>query len=326
VKRITYREAIRQALEEEMLRDQKVFIMGEDVGLYGGVYKTTDGLISKFGKNRVRNTPISETAIVGVATGAAIMGARPVAELMYIDFTTMAMDPIVNQAAKACYETAGRIKVPLVIRTQGGVGKSGGSTQSQSLEAWFFHVPGLKIVMPSNPFDAKGLLKTAIRDDNPVIFIEHKALYNTSGEIPEEEYLINFGEAEIKKVGTDVTIIAISREVLYALEAADLLEKQDIDVEVIDPRTLVPLDLGTILNSVKKTNRVVIVHEACLTGGIGAEISSLIQEKAFDSLDAPVKRVAGRNIPIPHSPVLEINSIPKVEDIINAVKEVLYIN
>ena len=325
MKNITFREALREALNEEMKKDNSVFVMGEDVGIYGGVFKITQGLINTFGKERVRNTPISESAIVGLATGAAMMGSRPVAEIMYIDFCTMAMDPIVNQAAKVIYETSGKIKVPLVIRTQGGIANSNGSTQSQSLEAWFCHTPGLKVVMPSNPYDAKGLLKTAIIDDNPVMFIEHKSLYGIIGEIPEEEYYIKFGEANIVKEGKDATIIAVSRSVHFAMEAAKILEDEEIQVEIIDPRTLVPLDIETIINSVKKTNRVLVVHEGHLSFGIGAEIGSKIYENVFDFLDAPIKRLGGADVPIPFSPKLESASIPSANDIVKGIKELLYI-
>ena len=324
--KVTYREALRLALIEEMEREKSVFIMGEDIAIYGGVYKVTQGLLEKFGPERVRNTPISESAIVGVAAGAAMLNSRPIAEIMYIDFCTMAMDPIVNQISKVIYETAGKIKMPLVIRTQGGVGKSNGSTQSQSLESWFCHVPGLKVVMPSNPYDAKGLLKTAIRDDNPVMFIEHKLLYGVPGKIPDNEYLIEFGKAKILKKGKDVSIISISKAVRTCLEAANILEEQGINVEIIDLRTLIPLDINTILNSIKKTNRALVVHESNLSFGIGAEISALINETIFDYLDAPVQRLGGNDITIPFSPSLEKYSIPRVEAIVHSAKNLLYLD
>lgn len=323
MKTISFRDAIIEALEEEMARDEKVFIMGEDVAIVGGVYKTTRGLLEKFGPERVRNTPISEAAIVSGAVGAAMMGARPVAEIMYIDFTTMCMDPIVNQAAKIRYHTGGAISVPVVIRTQGGVGNSNGSQHSQSLEAWFVHTPGLKVVMPSTPYDAKGLLKAAIRDDGPVIFIEHKGLYTTKGQVPEGEYIVDLGKADIKRSGRDVTIVAYSRAVATALEAARILAEHGIEVEVVDPRSLVPLDIETIISSVRKTKRVVIVHEACERAGVGAELLAQIQEKAFDYLDAPIARVTGKNIPIPFAPNLEKASIPQVDNIVDAVRKIL---
>jgi pyruvate/2-oxoglutarate/acetoin dehydrogenase E1 component len=252
-----------------------------------------------------------------------MMGARPVAEIMYIDFTTMCMDPIVNQAAKIRYHTGGAISVPVVISTQGGVGNSNGSQHSQSLEAWFVHTPGLKVVMPSTPYDAKGLLKAAIRDDGPVIFIEHKGLYTTKGQVPEGEYIVDLGKADIKRSGLDVTIVAYSRAVATALEAARILAEHGIEVEVVDPRSLVPLDIETIISSVRKTKRVVIVHEACERAGVGAELLAQIQEKAFDYLDAPIARVTGKNIPIPFAPNLEKASIPQVDNIVDAVRKIL---
>ncbi|MBC7189325.1 alpha-ketoacid dehydrogenase subunit beta, partial [Candidatus Aerophobetes bacterium] len=255
MREITYREAIREALREEMRRDENVFLIGEDIAEFGGSYKVTLGLVEEFGKERVRNTPISESAIIGAAVGAAILGMRPVAEIMYIDFTTLAMDQIVNQAAKIKYMTGGQVKVPLVIRTQGGGGRSAAAHHSQSLEAWFFHVPGLKVVMPSTPYDAKGLLKAAIRDDNPVIYIEHKLLYAEKGFVPEEDYIIPLGKAEVKREGSDISIVATSLMVKKALLAAEELDRERISCEVIDPRTLYPLDKDTIFSSVKKTGR-----------------------------------------------------------------------
>lgn len=319
MKKIMYREAISSAIAEEMRRDEKVFVMGEDVAITGGVYKATRGLLEEFGTQRVRSTPLSELAIAGVATGAAMTGARPVAEIMHIDFIGCCMDIILNQMSKMHYKTNGKVTVPLVLRTQGGRGHSNGCTQSQSLEALFIHIPGLKVVMPSTPYDAKGLLKTAIRDNNPVIFIEHKGLYQTKGEIPEEEYLIPLGKADVKRYGKDVTIITYSKSVLTALEAARELEASGVDVEVIDLRSLVPLDFDTIAESVKKTGRVVVVHEACERGGYGAEISAQIQENLFDELDAPILRICGSNIPVPNATQPEIESAPTVKKIVNAV-------
>ncbi len=323
MKNIMYRDAVRDAIREEMLRDEKVFIMGEDVATVGGVFKTTRGLLEEFGEKRVRNTPISEAAIVSAAAGASMAGARAIAEIMYIDFTACCMDSIANQVAKMRFKTAGKINVPMVIRTQGGRGRSSGCTQSQSLEAWFTHIPGLKIVAPSNPYDAKGLLKSSIRDNDPVIFIEHKALYQTKGDVPEEEYLIPLGKAEIKKAGSDITVITYSRQVLVAIEAAEELEKRSISAEILDLRSLVPLDFGTIAESVKKTGRVLIVHEACGQSGFGAEVLAQVQEKLFDYLDAPIVRITGRNIPVPHAGQAEKETVPTPERIIAAAEAMI---
>ncbi len=319
---LTVAEAIRDALAEEMRRDPEVFVMGEDVGQFGGVFKTLRGLFEEFGPDRVRDTPISEAAIVGAGVGAAMLGARPVVEIMFIDFATVCMDMIVNQAAKIRWKSAGQFAVPLVIRTQGGVGKSASCSQSQSLEAWFAHVPGLKVVVPSAPADFKGLLKTAVRDADPVIFIEHKALYFTRGPVPDGEHLVPFGQARVVREGRDVTVVAFSRQVLTALEAAEAAAKDGLWVEVIDPRTLVPLDKAAILASVRKTHRAVVVHEAVRRGGFGAEIAAVIAEKAFDDLDAPVKRVAGANAPIANTPPLERASIPSPDTILAAIHAV----
>lgn len=323
MREITYREAIREALGEEMRRDGSVFLMGEDIAEFGGSYKVTLGLVDEFGKQRVRNTPISEAVIAGAAVGAAVCGMRPVAEIMYIDFTTIAMDQIVNQAAKIRYMTGGQVTVPLVIRTQGGGGRSGAAHHSQSLEAWFFHVPGLKVVMPSNAYDAKGLLKAAIRDDNPVIFIEHKLLYAEKGAVPQEEYVVPLGKADIKRKGDDITVFATSLMVKRALLAAEELSNEGIQAEVIDPRTLSPLDKEAICSSVKKTGRLLVVHEACEQGGIGAEIAALAAKEAFDYLDAPVERLGGMNTPIPFAPELEKFVLPQVENIVKKIKEMM---
>lgn len=320
---ITYREALNQALREELKRDPQVFLLGEDIGIYGGAYGVTQGLLEEFGEERVKDTPIAEAGIVGVGIGAAIVGMRPVVEIMYIDFMGICMDQINNQAAKIRYMFGGKTKVPLTIRTEGGAGRTLGAHHSQSLEAWFIHIPGLKVVMPATPYDAKGLLKSAIRDDNPVIFIEHKMLYNTKGEVPDQDYLVPLGIAEIKKEGKDVTLITYSRMTLFSLEAAKELEEEGISVEVIDLRTLLPLDIKTIVNSVKKTNKVVIVEEDCKTGGTGAEIGMQIVENCFDYLDAPIKRIAGADVPMPKSPVLENFAIPSKESIIKGVKEII---
>jgi pyruvate/2-oxoglutarate/acetoin dehydrogenase E1 component len=321
---ITFVESLRMTLKEEMERDPSLMLIGEDIGRYGGIFGVTKGLLEEFGPERVRSTPISESAIIGSALGAAMTGLRTVAEIMYIDFTTCAMDQIVNQVAKMRYMSGGKIKVPIVIRTQGGGGRGNAAQHSQSLEALFFHIPGLKIVMPSTPYDARGLLKTAIRDDNPVMFIEHKLLYATKGFIPDEEYLIPLGQADIKRKGKDVTIVAISYMVTKALKAADQLTGEGIEVEVIDLRTLVPLDLNTLLQSVRKTNRIVIVHEGFRRGGVGAEIACNIMEEAFDFLDAPIQRVGASNVPIPYSEPLESAVIPNEEDIVTEVRKVLY--
>ncbi|MGI6034321.1 MAG: alpha-ketoacid dehydrogenase subunit beta [Limnochordia bacterium] len=323
MREITYAQALNEALREEMDRDPHVFVLGEDVGRHGGVFTVTKGLIDQFGSKRVRSTPISECAIVGAALGAAVVGCRPVAEIMYVDFMTIAMEMIVNQAAKIRYMFGGKAKVPMVVRTQGGGGRGNAAQHSQSLEAWFVHIPGLKVVMPATPYDAKGLLKSAIRDDNPVIFLENKNLYFRKGLVPEGEYTIPLGVADIKRPGRDVTLIATSRMVGEALEAAEVLAQSGIDVEVIDPRTVAPLDMGTIVDSVKKTNRAVIVHEACRTCGIGAEIGMRLMEEAFDYLDAPVKRVAAVDVPVPYNRILEDAALPNLEDIISGVREVL---
>ena len=322
MKKTMYREAISSAIAEEMRRDEKVFVIGEDVAITGGVYKATRGLLEEFGPERVRNTPLSEIAIAGAATGAAMAGARPVAEIMHIDFTGCCMDIILNQMSKMCYKTNGKVHVPMVLRTQGGRGHSNGCTQSQSLESLFTHIPGLKVVMPATPYDAKGLLKSAIRDNDPVIFIEHKGLYQTKQELPESEYLVPLGKADVKRIGENVTIIAYSKTVLTALDAAKELEKDGISAEVIDLRTLVPLDFDTIAESVRKTGRVVITHESCERNGYGAEIAAEIQERLFDELDAPILRVCGANIPVPNATLPEEASAPSAEKIVAAARSI----
>jgi pyruvate dehydrogenase E1 component beta subunit len=324
LREITYRDALREALREEMLQDENVFLLGEDVGRYWkGAFKVTKELAEEFGDERVRDTPISESAIIGVATGAAITGMRPIAEIMFGDLSALAMDQIANQAAKLTYMFGGQTKVPLVIRMPFGAGVNVAAHHSQSLEAWFLHVPGLKIAMPSTPYDAKGMLKTAIRDDNPVMFFEHKLLYNIKGPVPEEEYTVPFGVADVKRKGEDVTIVATLYMVHKSLAAAEELSKEGISVEVVDPRTLIPLDKQAIINSVKKTGRIVIVTEDCKTGGVSAEIAAVVAEEAIDYLDAPVKRVAEPDTPIPFSPPLERFVIPDEKKIIGAVKEVI---
>lgn len=324
VRELQYREALNEALHEEMARDPSVCILGEDVGSYGSPFKITRGLFERFGEKRVRDTPISEEGFVGIAVGAAMTGLRPVVEILYIDFSTLAMDQIVNQAAKARYMFGGKARVPLVIRTQGGGGRGNAAQHSQSLEMWYVHVPGLVVIQPSVPYDAKGLLKSAIRDDNPVIFIEHKLLYNTTGPVPEEEYLIPIGVADVKRPGDDVTIVATSRMVLFTLNAAEELARRGIEAEVIDPRSLKPLDLDTIVRSVKKTGRLVVVNEGHLTGGFTAEVAARVQREAFDWLDAPIMQVATEDVPLPYNGRLELEAIPSEQDIIKAALEVVY--
>jgi len=324
MRKITFRDALREALLEEMKRDDTVFLLGEDIGRYWeGAFKVTKGLAKEFGDERVRDTPISESAIIGAAVGAAITGMRPVAEIMFGDLTTLAMDQIANQAAKIHYMFGGQAKVPLVIRTPFGGGVNIAAHHSQSLEAWFMHVPGLLVAVPSTPHDAKGLLKTAIRGDNPVMFCEHKLLYPIEGLVPEEDYTVPFGVADVKKEGKDATIVATMFMVHKALEAAKTLEKDGLSVEVVDPRTLVPLDKEAIIRSVKKTGRLVVVSEDCKTAGVTAEIAALVAEEAIEYLDAPIKRVAEPDTPIPFSPPLEKYVIPDEKSIIKAVKEIV---
>ncbi len=324
VREISYLEAVREAMSQEMRKNQDVFILGEDIGVYGGAFGVTRGMIEEFGPERVRNTPISEAAIAGGAVGAALTGMRPILELQFSDFITIAMDQLVNQAAKTRYMFGGKGKVPLVVRTPAGSGTGAAAQHSQSLEAWMAHIPGLKVVQPSTAYDAKGLLKAAMDDDNPVIFYEHKLLYKTIGEVPEEQYSIPLGKADVKRSGKDVTIVATAIMVHKALEAAKELEAEGIDVEIIDPRTLVPLDEETIIESVKKTGKCIVVHEAVKRGGYGGEIASMIAEsEAFDYLDASIKRLGGLAVPIPYNPTLEKAVIPQVPDIIEAAKELV---
>jgi pyruvate/2-oxoglutarate/acetoin dehydrogenase E1 component len=324
IREIQYRQALNEALHEEMARDGAVCVLGEDVGPYGSPFQITRGLYDRFGEKRVRDTPISEAGFTGIAIGAAMTGLRPVVEILYIDFSALAMDQIVNQAAKARYMFGGKARVPLVIRTQGGGGRGNAAQHSQSLEMWYVHVPGLIVVKPSTPYDAKGLLKSAIRDDNPVIFIEHKLLYNTTGPVPEGEVLVPLGVADVKRPGDDVTIVATSRMVLFALSAAEELARQGIEAEVIDPRTLKPLDLDTIVHSVKKTGRLVVVNEGHRTGGFTAEVAARVQGAAFDWLDAPIVQVAAEDVPLPYNGPLEQEALPREEDIVAAVGEVVY--
>ena len=314
-----YREALRDALAEEMRRDARVFVIGEEVGRYGGAYAVTKGLFEEFGAERVVDAPISEASTVGLGVGAAVMGLRPVVELMYVDFIGLAGDQIANQMAKLRYMTGGQVKVPMVLRLQGGTGRSAGAQHSQSLEAWLVHVPGLRVVMPATPADAKGLLKSAIRSDDPVVFLEHKALYALKGEVPEGEHLVPLGRARLAREGRAVSLITYSRMVHYALEAAQALEKEGIDAEVLDLRTLNPLDWEAVLASVRKTRRVVVVSEAHRTAGFGAELSARIAEEAFDLLAAPVARLAAKDVPVPATH-LEKLSIPSVEEIAGAAR------
>lgn len=323
MRKILYGQAITEALREEMRRDENVFIMGEDMGVMGSVFGLTKGFIEEFGEWRVIDTPIAEAGFTGMAVGAAMRGLRPVVEIMYVDFTPVCMDAIVNQAAKMRYMTGGQISVPLVIRAPGGAGRRNAGQHSQSLEALFTHIPGLKVIAPSTPYDIKGLLKTAIRDNDPVMCLEHKLLYATKGEVPEAEYLIPLGQASIKRPGQDVTLIAYSRQTLFAIEAADALAKEGIDAEIIDLRSLVPLDWETIAQSVQKTHRVAILQEGPQRGGFAAEIGQQINEKLFDYLDAPVLRIAGKNVVAPFSPALEDFTFPHPSDIIAGVKELM---
>jgi pyruvate/2-oxoglutarate/acetoin dehydrogenase E1 component len=318
MRELTYAQAVNEGIREEMRRNPKVVAMGEDVGKYGGVFGVTRGLYDEFGAARVRDCPLNEAAIVGFAIGLAIAGHPTIAELEFMDFTTFAMDPITNQAPKLRFFWGGQVSVPLVVRTPIATGLGFGTQHSQSLEAWLVHVPGLKVAMPSTAYDAKGLIKTAIRDPNPVVFAESISLYSTKGEIPDEEYLIPFGKADVKRKGDDVTLVALGPIVPKALKAAEELAQQGLDVEVIDPRTVAPLDIDTIVNSVKKTGRLVIAHVAHKTGGVGAEIAQQVVERAFDSLDGPPVRVAAADVPMAASQQLEKATLPDVADIVKA--------
>ena len=314
-----YREALNQALREEMEADENVFLMGEDIGVFQGAFKVTQGLLEEFGEKRVRDTPISENTIVGAGVGAAMVGLRPVVEIMTVNFSLLALDQIINCAASIRYMFGGQVKVPMVIRMPGGAGHQLGPTHSHNFEALYLHVPGLLVAVPSTAADAKGLLKAAIRDDNPVVFIEHETLYGRRGEVPENGEPIRFGEAAIRREGDDVTIVGISRMAETALKAAETLASEhEIEAEVIDPRTLRPLDLDTILESVRKTNRAIIAEEGWPHGGVGANLAALIQEQAFDYLDAPVGRVTGADVPMPYSKPLEQASFPHEEHVVRA--------
>jgi len=317
---MNYRDALNLALKEEMRRDPSVVVWGEDVALYEGSFKVTRGLLAEFGEERVKDTPISENSIIGVAVGAALGGLRPVAELMTVNFALLAMDQIINHMAKIRYMFGGRARLPIVVRAPGGGGSQLGAQHSQSLEAYFMHCPGLLVAVPATPADARGLLKNAIRDNNPVMFLEHELLYNSRGEVPDDpEFTIPFGLAEIKRPGTDITIVAYSRMTVLSLQAAAALEKEGISCEVIDLRTLAPLDMETVMESVRKTSRAVVVSECWKTCGVGAEIATRVFENCFDTLAAPVRRVSGLDVPMPYSRKIEKLCIPQVEDIAAAV-------
>src|SRR6059036_1332773 len=317
---LSYREAVRDALSRAMRDDEDVFIMGEDIAEMGGSMGVTQGLVEEFGPDRVRNTPISEIALAGAAIGAAIQGMRPVAEIMYEDFLTLATEQIINQAAKHRYMSGGQVMVPVTFRTQGGSGWSPGAQHAQQLEAWFVHIPGLKVVFPSTPTDVRGLLWSSIYDDNPVVFFEHRTLYGIKEEVPDELEPIAIGKARVHREGEDVTVVATGRLVHEALKAAEEAEKEGVSVEVVDPRTLLPLDEETIVESVKKTNRCVVAHEAVVRMGFGAEVAALVQHQAFDWLDAPIERVGSKFAPIPFAPVMEQYVVPHADDVLAAIK------
>ncbi len=321
---LSMREALNQAMREEMRRDPSVFLLGEEVGAYQGAYKITQGLLQEFGEWRVRDTPIAEEAIAGIAVGAAFIGLRPIAEMMTFNFSILALDQIVNHAAKYRYMSGGQIRCPLVLRGPSGAAAQVAAQHSQALESWYAHVPGLVVVMPSTARDAKGLLKSAIRDDNPVIFMENEVLYNLKGEVPDEEYHIPLGLGDVKREGRDVTLVAWSRQVVTALETAKRLAEEGIEAEVVDPRTLRPLDEDLIFDSVRKTGRCVVVEEGWPVAGFGAEIADRVQRECFDSLDAPILRVTSADVPMPYSKVLEKAYLPGPEKVVEAVKKVLY--
>ncbi|MFC2053978.1 alpha-ketoacid dehydrogenase subunit beta [Chloroflexota bacterium] len=321
---ITYAEAVRAALREEMIRDERVFLFGEDIGRYGGAFGVTFGLLDEFGEKRVKETPISEAAIVGAAAGAALVGMLPVAEIMFMDFILLTMEQLVNQAAKVRFMFGGKATVPMVIRMTGGSGTGAAAQHSQSLESLLIHIPGIKVVNPSTPYDAKGLLTSSIRDPNPVCFVEHKQLYKTKGEVPEGEYTIPIGVADVKREGSDITVVAGNIMVPRTMAAAQKLAQEGIEVEVVDPRTLRPLDIETITNSVRKTGRLLVVHEACQTGGWAGEvIASVASSRAFDYLDAPMRRLAGADVPIPYNRNLELAAVPQEQDIEREIRRIV---
>ena len=323
MREMSIRDAIREGLRQEMHRDQNVFVLGENIAGAGGVFKVTQGLLQEFGPQRVIDTPIAEEGFVGMAVGAALTGMRPVVEVMFCDFITLALDPIINQAAHVRYMTGGQAKVPLTIRTTLGAGRSAAAQHSQSIHAWFCHIPGLKVVVPSNPYDAKGLMKSAIRDDNTVMFFEDKMIYDLKGPVPEEEYLLPLGQAEVKRAGEDVTVIATSRLVQEALNAADQLSEGGISVEVVDPRTLVPLDKETLLKSAVKTGRVIVADGGYRSYGVTGEISSVIMENAFYHLQAPIIRIGAPDVPVPFSKPLEEATIPTAKHIVEAARQLM---
>ncbi len=320
---IFFNQALNEAIDEELTLDPRVFVLGEEIGVWGGAYKVTADLLDKYGPSRIVDTPISEALIAGAAVGAAVTGSRPIAEFMYQDFMGIAMDQIVNQAAKNRYMFGGKATLPIVFRAATGAGSGNAAQHTQSLEAWFTHVPGLKVVTPSNPHDAKGLLKSAIRDDNVVCFFEHKGLYSMRGHVPEEEYLIPLGKANVARSGDAATIVTYARQVNFALQAAEILAADGIEIEVIDLRTLYPFDADTVVDSVHKTNRAMVLHEAVRFGGFGGEITAQIQELAFDWLDAPIKRLGAKHSPVPFSETLEFGSFPSVEQIVAGMHELL---
>lgn len=321
---ITYLEAVRQAMWEEMKRDERVFLIGEDIGRYGGAFGVTMGMLDEFGPERIRETPISEPTIIGAAVGAALLGMRPIAEIMFMDFILLVMDQLANQAAKMRFMFGGKATVPMVVRMPGGSGSGAAAQHSQSLESILMHIPGLKVVIPSTPYDAKGLLLSSIRDPNPVCFIEHKLLYKTKGLVPEGEYAIPLGQADIKRSGKDITVVTASVMVQKTLKASEKLAQEGIDVEVVDVRTLRPLDIDTILQSVRKTGRLLVVHEACETGGWAGEvIARVVGSPVFDYIDAPIIRLAGKDIPIPYNRILERAAVPQEEDIENQIRNIV---
>ena len=321
---ITYRQAIKDAMVEEMRRDDRVFLIGEDIGTYGGAFGVSAGMLEEFGSERIVETPISEQAIIGAAAGAAMVGMRPIAEMMFMDFILLAMEPLVNQAAKARYMFGGKATVPMVVRMPSGSGTGAAAQHSQSLETLLMHIPGIKVVAPCTPYDAKGLLISSIRDQNPVCFVEHKLLYKSKGEVPDEEYTIPLGVADIKKEGTDITVVSSGIMVHKSLEAAEILAGEGISVEVVDPRTLKPLDVDTIAKSVKKTGRLLVVHEAVKTAGWAGEVMASVSETpAWDYLDAPMRRLAGKDVPIPYNPKLEAAAVPQVDDIAQEIRAIV---
>lgn len=324
MREITYAQAVREAMSEEMRRDPKIFFMGEDIGTYGGAFGVSVGMIEEFGSERIRDTPISETAIMGAAVGAAMTGMRPIMEIMFSDFLSCCFDGLCNQAAKTRYMFGGQTTMPLVVRTPAGSGTGAAGQHSQSPEAWICNIPGLKVVVPSTPYDAKGLLKAAIRDNNAVVVLEQKLLYRVKGEVPETDYIVPLGEAAVRREGKDVTILTYGRMVAHCLEAAEQVKAADIDVEVVDVRTLVPLDKKTVIASAMKTGRVLIVHEACKTGGFGGELAAVVTEsEAFNYLDAPILRICGADVPIPYNPKLEASIVPTTPVIAEGLKKMM---